>query len=274
MDTQKAVKDTGEVETPVSTPPVEEQKTTPEVISETPETAEKPVETPEVPETEGEPELPEDKSEQGKAFAEMRHEIKTLKEQVEEKKTRQSSFDNIRQIAPQPQFVQVDQNQFYDPQGNFNRPAYDMAVQRANYHNQQVSSRMAAETVEYKLDEWNARQRHPALNTNRKFERAVASEYQARLLETISDPAKPTPKIEQIADEYAPYFATDKKDIVKETTQKVKQQLTEKEQASLSATGRSQPTQPTSEELQRLRVASRRGDKVAIAERFKRIRGG
>ncbi len=284
MDTQDtAVKDTGEVKTPEATSPVAEQTTQPEVIAEVPVTAEKPVQTPETSEvTEGEPEkLPDkdenlDKGEQGRAFAEMRHEIKALKEQVEEKKARQSSFDNIKQFTPQPQYVQVDPNRFVDNLGNFNQFAFEGAKQQADLHNQQVQRQIANETVEYKLDEYKARQKHPALNTNSKFERAVASEYQARLLETIGDPTKPQPLIEKIADEYAPYFAADKKDIVKEvikeTTQKVKEQLSVKEQASLSAAGRSQPIQSSSEELQRLRVASRRGDSRAIMERFKRIR--
>jgi hypothetical protein len=267
------------VETPETTSPVVEQKTQPEVTSEVPETAEKPDKTPDTNEVnEGEPNevVPEknDKGEQGRAFAEMRRKIKDLEEQVEGAKTRQSSFEQIRNIAPQPQYMQVDPNQFVDPQGNFNRSAYDIAVQRANFYNNQVSSRMAAETVEYKLDEWKARQKHPALNTNHKFERAVAAEYQTRLLETLSDPSRSQPKIEQIADEYAPYFSTDKKDIVKETTQKVKEQLSVKEQASLSATGRSQPGFSSIEELNRLRIASRKGDSRAIMERFKRIRSG
>ena len=276
MDTQEAVKDSGEVKTPVSVPPTEEQKTQPEVITEVPDTAEKPEKTPETNEVaEGEPEEElkdnSDRGDAGRAFAEMRREIKDLKEQVEEKKTRQSSFDNIRTVAPQPQYVQVDPNRFYDTTGNFNKPAYDSAIQSASIHNNQVQRQIANETVEYKLDEWKARQKHPALNTNRKFERAVANEYQARLLETIGDPTKPQPLIEKIADDYASYF-TDKRDIVKETTQKVKEQLSVKEQASLGATGRSQPNQTSSEELQRLRVASRRGDSQAIMERFKRIR--
>ncbi len=277
MDDPKAATNTGEGETPVSTPPVEEQQTTPEVQSEVPETAEKPEQTPEaLPEKEGVlPEgLPEDKTEQGRAFAEMRRKIKALEDQVAEKKTRQSSFDNLNKIgitAPPPQFVQVDQNRFYDQQGNFNRPAYDVALQQASNHNQQVQRQIANEQVEYKLDEYKARQKFPELNTNRKFERAVASEYQTRLLETISDPSKPQPKIEEIADEYAPYFAS-KKDAVKEATQKVKEQLSVKEQASLAATGKSQPGQSSSDELQKLKILTRKGDSKAIMERFRRIR--
>lgn len=277
MDDPKAVTNTGEGETPVSTPPVEEQQTTPEIQSEVPESAEKPEQTPEtLPEKEGVlPEgLPEDKTEQGRAFAEMRREIKALKEQVAEKKTRQSSFDSLNKIgitAPPPQFVQVDQNRFYDQQGNFNRPAYDIAVQQANNHNQQVQRQVVNEQVEYQLDKDKAYQKFPELNTNPKFERAVAAEYQTRLLETISDPSKPQPKIKEIAEEYAPYFAS-KKDVVREATQKVKEQLSVKEQASLAATGKSQPGLSGSDELQKLRLLTRKGDSKAIMERFKRIR--
>lgn len=272
--TKTAVPESGEVETPVSTSPVEEQKTQPEVISEVSETAEKPEKTPEEAlTTEGKTlEAQDEKSEQGKAFAEMRHRIKELERQVEEKQARQSSFDNIRNIAPQPPLIQVDPNQFVDQAGNFNRLAYDAAQQQANLQNQQASRQIAAETVEYKLDEYRARQKHPALNTNRKFERAVAVEYQARLLETINNPTARQPRIEEIADEYAPYFSVDQKTVIKETTQKVKEQIAVKEQASLSASGRSQPAPQSDAELDDLRKRSRRGDAWAIAERMRRLR--
>lgn len=271
MDTnQEAVKPTGEVETPVSVPPTGEEKTPSEVTSEEPVSAEKPVETPE-PQTVVE-DGTDDKSESGRAFAEMRHEIKRLKEQVEEKKARQSSFDNIRQFSPSPQYVQVDPNRYVDASGNFNKPAYDADVYKANQHNQQVARQVAADTVEDKLDEYKARQRFPALDTNAKFERVVAAEYQTRLLETLTNPSVPRPSIEKIAEEYAPYFATDQKSVIKETAQKVKQQLTEKEQASLSAAGRSQPSPQTDAEYAELRKKSRYGDTKAIAERMKRLR--
>lgn len=271
---QTAEKKSGEVETPVSAPPVEEQKTTSDVTTEVPETAEKPVETPETPQvTESETEqLPEDKTEQARAFAEMRRKIKDLESTVEEKKARQSSFDQLKQFTPQPQYVQVDPNRFVDAQGNFNRLAFDTAVQQANIHNQTVARQQAGETVDYKLDEWKARQKHPSLNTNRKFERVVASEYQARLLETINDPTKPQPKIEQIADEFAPYFSVNNKNVVQQVTKQVKQQLTEKEQASLSATGRSQPGSMSDEEYARLRRDTRLGKKEAIVERIRRLK--
>jgi hypothetical protein len=276
MDTQNsAVQESGEVKTPVSTPPVEEQTTHSEVINEVPETAEKPDKTPDAPieePKESPNEAQDEKSEQGRAFAEMRHEIKKLKEQVEEKKARQVSFDQIRQVAPTPQYQQVDPNQFVDATGAFNKPAYDYAARQAAAHNQQVARQVAAETVEYKLDEYRARQKYPALNTNARFERAVAAEYQTRLLETIGDPTTPQPSIEKIAEEYAPYFAVDQKTVIKEATQKAKQQLTEKEQASLSAAGRSQQSVPNDAELNVLRRKSRYGDNKAIAERLKRLR--
>jgi hypothetical protein len=272
--TKKAEKETREEETLESTSPVEEQKTQPEVIEEVPETAEKPDETPETPETtEGETEeLPEDKSEQGRAFAEMRRKIKDLESEVEEKKARQSSFDQLKQFTPQPQYVQVDPNRFVDTQGNFNQPAYDQAVQQANLHNQTVSRQQAESAVDYKLSEWTARQKHPALNTNRKFERAVASELQARLLETLSDPTKPQPNIAQIADELAPFYAVDQKNVVKKVTAEVKQQMAEKEQASLSASGKSQPSGMSDAEYQNLRKQTRLGNKEAIAERLRRLK--
>lgn len=273
MDTTtQAVQDTGEVKAPVSTSPVEEQKTPSVVTSET-ETAEKPVETPDEVTQDVPDETLDDKSEQGRAFAEMRHKIKELEERVEEKKARQVSFDQIRQVAPTPQTVAVDPQRYVDPTtGVFNKPAYDFDSARANQHNQQINRQVAEETVTYKLDEYKARQKYPALNTDARFERAVANEYQARLLETISNPTAQQPSIEKIADEYAPYFSVDQKNVIKETTQRVKQQLTEKEQASLSASGRSQPQGMTDVEYNQLRVKSRKGDTKSIAERMKRIK--
>lgn len=271
MDPQDGAEKQEEVVSPQVESPTTENEITPKV----PDTAEKPVETPVEPEREVvEPELEtEEKSETGKAFAEMRHEIKNLKKQLEEKQTRQSSFDNLQNIKATPQFQKVDPNQFIDPStGNFNRLAYDVAVNQANQVNVSIASQQAREAVEMKFDEYQSRQKHPALNTNKRFERAVAAEYQARLLETIGNPNAKQPTIMEIADELSPNFTKDFKTVEKEVTQKVKEQLTEKERGSLSATGRSQPGFSNQEELNRLRVASRRGDSKAIMERFKRIR--
>lgn len=259
------------VVTPQVESPATENETTPQV----PETAEKPVETPDEPKGEliEKPSETDEKSETGRAFAEMRHEIKNLKKQLEEKQTRQSSFDNLQNIKATPQFQRVDPNQFVDPAtGNFNRYAYDVAISQANQMNVNAASQQAKEAVEMKFDEYQTRQKHPALNTNKRFERAVASEYQARLLETIGDPNAKTPTIMEIADELSSNFTKDIKTVEKEVTQKVQQQLTEKERGSLSAAGRSQPGFSNQEETNRLRVASRRGDSRAIMERFKRIR--
>lgn len=266
MDEDKtAVIDSGEAETPEVESPTTEEKTASEEV----ETAEKPEETPTTEDETVEESV--DQSRQGKAFAEMRNEIKRLKEEVAEKKTRQSLFDQGQQLFSQPQYQSVDPNRFYDANGQFNRYAYDQAVAQATANNQEVSRQAAAQTVDFKLDEWKARVKHPELNTNKKFERAVANEYQAQLIESAYDPSKRAKSIEEIADEYAPYYKGQQK-TVKQVTEQVRKQLTEKEQAALSSSGRSQPGISTQGELDELRVRSRQGDKTAIAERLRRLR--
>lgn len=266
---QGAVKQEEEAVSSQVDSPETETPTAPEV----PETAEKPVETPEE-QTEPEklPDESDQKSEQGKAFAEMRRKIKELEAKVKEKETRQSSFDSLQQFIPQPQPTRIDPNQFVDASGNFNQVAYNVAINQANQYNADLARKQATETVEFKLDEYQARQRFPELNTNKRFERAVANEYQARLLESVGNPQGRVPTIQEIAEEYAPYFSKDAKSVVKEVTQKVKEELTEKEQAALSASGRAIPQSQTNEELERLRQRSRKGDFWAVAERMKRAK--
>lgn len=269
MDDQtKGVSSPPETTPPVTvTPPVEQQ--TPEVIS---ETAEKPVQTP--PETTGD-ELPSEQSEQAKAFQRMRQEIKELKTKVEEKQNRQSLFDQGQQLFSKPKYETVDPNQFVDPtSGYFNRPAYEQTVQRVNAYNQQLAQKTASDTVEQKLDEWQARQKHPELNSNRVYERAVANEYQAQLLETLSNPTARVKSISEIADELAPYYKVSQKQMVKEITANVQQQLTDKEQASLSSSGRSQPSAPSADEVRNLQKLTRRGDLNATVERLRRMKKG
>lgn len=256
-----------EVETPVTETPSVEPKTSPEEVV----TAEKPVETP-ITESETE-QLPSDQSEQAKAFQAMRQEIKELKTKVEEKKNRQSLFDQGQALFTQPKYQTVDPNQFIDPStGFFNKPAYEQTVQQVNAYNQRVATTTASETVDHKLDEWKARQKHPELNTNRKFERAVANEYQAQLIESAYDPSARAKSIEEIADDLAPFYKVDQKKMVQQVTANVQQQLTAKEQASLNSAGRSQPGASGAQDLLTLQKRTRQGDLNATVARLRNLK--
>jgi hypothetical protein len=231
MDDQKmAVNTAAEEPTAVATPPVAEQQAQTERV----ETPEKDVKTPIADGLLGD--LPEDKGEQGKAFAEMRHKVKELEQKLEEKQTRQSSFDEL--------------NKVYAPVANQQGVDVDAKIR-------------------WQLQEFQARQEFPQLNTDKKFERAVANEYQTRLLENAYNPNGVEPDIRQITKELAPHFIKNTDEKVKEAVKQVKEGLSEKEQAALTTTSRSQPQPARNEDLVQ---KSRQGDNWAIAERLNRLK--
>lgn len=242
MDQQEeqAVINQDEVQTSESTSPVDEIQT-PEVneVQEEVATQTETEETTDYKETDSD--LPQEGSEQAKAFQKYRHENKQLKEELEnlkkgltERKTRQSSFEQLKT----PQTSDIDQ------------------------------------TVEYKLDEIRAREKYPQLDpTSEKFdpdfEEEVASVYffnvyQGRQVK-ISDIAK------RLTDKRG-LPKQELKKVEAEVTQKVKAGITAKEQASLSAAGRSQQGYTSAQEHQSLVDRSRSGDNMAIAERLRRIK--
>jgi len=256
--------------TPISETPSEEQKTTPEVA----DTAEKPVETPD--NEKGEPEKLPQTTEQAKAFQEMRRRIKELEEQVGEKKARQSAFDQLKpKYSPdqiQQAKEQVDINKFIDPTtGQFQAHLYNEAVNKTIDATRREAQFTASQTVAQSMDEARAKDKYPALDPeseefNRDFEESVASKYFFQLYQGKN------PSIYKIASKEAKVFVKDIKKVEQETTQKVKEQLTEKEQAALSASGRSQPGLSDRERLEVLQDRSRHGDNWAVAERLRRAK--
>lgn len=276
MDKNKeAVKQEEEVATSQEVSPTSEPKTPPEtqVVP-----AEKPEKTPTT-DQEGVPpdqELSQGGSEQGRAFAEMRHRIKELEKQVEERQARQSLFDQLKpQYTPdQVQQAQkgVDINQYIDPStGQFQAYTYNQAVNARLEAMRREAQVTANQAVARQLDEMKAKEKFPELDPDGDqfdpvFEKKVASQYFFELYQGKE------PSILKIAQAEARTYSRNAKTIEKEAAQRVKQQLTEKEQASLSAAGRSVPSAQTEAELEQLRQRSRRGDFSAISERLKRLR--
>lgn len=275
MDKQNeaVINTAGEVETPVSTPPVDEPKTT-SVDSETPADSrsdEAVVET----RTDVPDELPQDQSEQAKAFQTMRRKLKELEVQVSEKKRRQSVFEELKpssvsQNVPTAS-APIDVNQFIDPStGQFNAHEYNAAVNRAIESARREAHYTASQTVNQTIDENRAREKFPQLDPNSdqfdaSFEEKVASRYFFDLYRGKN------PTLSKIAEAEAKvHFRTDERKLEKEVAQKVKEQLTEKEQAALSAGGRSKPQDLTSQQMESIRRKSREGDLWATAELMKR----
>lgn len=182
--------------------------------------------------------LPQDQSEQAKAFQKMRQENRELKRQLEDrsKGTQENIFRTL------------------------NAPNSD--VQK---------------TVQQVINEQKAEEKYPQLKQfnedgtrNTDFDSEFAEQVQAAYFHEFVQKGDANAVV--AASKVAKYYfkAKDTDRVVKEETRKVREQLTAKEQAALAATGRSQPGLGQAQELERLRDRSRRGDTWAIAERLKR----
>jgi len=264
-DTQQAVKDEGEIETPALDSPSEGQQT----FSDDPESsAEKPENLTQDTE-ELSPEF-DPKSEQGKKFAEMRHEIKKLKEQVGERESRRSAFD---QLKPSPTANDIayaqqrlDIQRFVDPNtGEFQADAYNRAVEQKLDENRAISAKTAERAAHQTFDELKAKEKYPQLDVTSPsydgdFDEAVASRYYFQLAQGK------TPSILSLAQQEARWRGQEDKKL----QDKAKQHEGVKDQASVSPDTRSRVGGDASE-LERLRRQSREGDFDAIAERVKRI---
>src|SRR3990167_4597959 len=153
MDEDKtAEKKAEEVQTSESTPPVEEIKTPSEVT----DTAEKPVKTPE--ETEDGPD-----TEQNKAFQRMRQEIKGLKQQLDDKKRKESVFEQLKpsytSVDVQTAQEQLDVNRYIDPvTGQFQAYTYNQDVQKIIENNRVANQKTAAQTAYQTYDEIRAKE--------------------------------------------------------------------------------------------------------------------
>ena len=253
-------------ESPATVTPAVEPKTLPEEVA----PAEKPVETPT---PEGEPEtLPEEPTDQAKAFQSQRQEIKRLKEQLEDKKRRESAFSQFKTSYSPTEYqkaeTQVDINNYVDPNsGQFQAYAYNQAVNKIIDGNRRQSNQTAANTARETYDELRMKDKYPETDPESEafdpdFEEAVARRYYWELANGK------TSSLVKLADMEAKLRGKE----AKKVAEKAGLQEAEKEQASLGPNVRSKPGFANLEKLEALRKRTRFGDEDAIVERMRNIK--
>lgn len=214
--------------------------------------------------------LPEDSEEQRRAFQEMRQEIKRLKEETKLKNKSESAFNMFRPQTPpasQPGPVRVEDYQ--DPMtGETNWTAYNNAVNDALVKTRQIASFEAQQSTQELIDENNARNKHPEIFADPEAEEEIASRYLFYKMrgENVS--------ISDIAERVAKRYSKAVSKAEKIGAEKALNEVTEKENAGLSASSQtSQPARTTEsvEDYERLRANTRRGDDDAIAARISKI---
>ena len=208
-------------------------------------------------------------AEQRKAFQEQRQEIKRLKEQVARREESESAFSAFRQQAPpvgqtSPVRIENYQNEY----GETNWQAYNQAVQE---HDRAILSQArfeAQQVAEEIADENNARSKHEDLFKDKYFEQRVADRWLA------SNMRGENKSISQIADDEADLFGKAVSKAEKIGAEKALNEVSEKEQAGLSASGQTSESgkQAVSEsEYSDLVMRTRKGSDDAIAERISKI---
>ena len=175
-----------------------------------------------------------------------------------------SAFDAFR---PQGQPVpgQVTVNNFTDQYGETNWDAYNAAVFS---HAQQVAQNQANQIVEERLDEQNARTKHPELFEDPEVEQEIADRWVAAKLRgenvTISD----------ITERVAKRNSKDVSKAEKRGAEKILQEVSVKEQAGLSASGQTSQgahQSQSDEDQEVLEQQTRVGNQDAIVARLQNI---
>lgn len=231
---------------PVEAPTTEEQTTT--------EQADQSVQEESTDVTEAKPKDPRDY--QVERLAEENRRLKADKRQG-------SAFDAFR---PQVQPNQgVDVEQFKDPYGEINWNAYQQAV---TSHAQQAANATAQQTVQELIDENNARNKYPDLFADPDVEQEIADRWVAAKLrgENVS--------VSDVAERIAKRNSKDVSKAEKRGAEKMLQEVTEKEQAGLSAssqTSQGSRAAESQENLEYLSDQTRQGNEDAIVERLKTI---
>jgi hypothetical protein len=208
--------------------------------------------------------------EQRRAFQEQRLEIKRLKEEKQARLKNESAFNVFRPQA-QPGQVGVNIDNYRDPiTGEYNLGAYNQAVNAALQQTVAVAQQ-ANQSVDERLDEYQARNRHPELFDDPEAEEEIASRYLYYKMSgknvTISD----------IADSVAKKYSKAVSKAEKIGAEKALEQVSPKEQAALQAAAQnSNPARASQsqDDLERLRQMSRGRDSFAddaIVARLKSI---
>lgn len=194
------------------------------------------------------------------------YQIKRLAEENKRlKQERQgSAFDAFRPQV-QPNASQVDVNNYTDEYGTVNWNAYNAAV---NNHIQQVASVQASQAVQEQLDEANARSKFGELFEDPDTEQEIADRWVAAKLrgENVS--------ITDIAKKIHDRNSKDVSKAEKRGAEKILQEVSEKEQAGLSATGQTSQgsrQQASDEDQALLEIETRVGNQDAIVARLQKI---
>jgi hypothetical protein len=215
--------------------------------------------------------LPETTEEQRRAFQEMRQEIKSLKEERVTRERSESAFDAFRPKSVPNQVAPIRVEDYTDPYTqNVDLNRYNEAV-NARLQRADLVASQANTNVQDQLDEYQARQKHPDLFADPDVEQEIADRWFAAKMRGENV------KVTDIASKIAKRFEKVLSKAEKQGAEKVLQEVTQKEQASFTATGQtsSQSTQAMSDdELEKLRVMSRgkgRESEAAIASRIKGV---
>lgn len=191
-----------------------------------------------------------------KAFQEQRIKIKQLEEERIARQSNESAFSVFR---PQPQ-IEPHVSQYTDPYtGETNWTAYNQAQA------QQIKAE-ASQAAEDRIDEYEARQKFPELFADRSVEKLIANNWLGYKMEgkNIS--------VSQVAQEVSKLLGRTVSKAEKSGAEKALEQVTSKEQASLSASGQTGSRQQiSSDESRGLIEATRKGSEDAIAARMSRV---
>jgi len=214
--------------------------------------------------------MPEDVEEQRRAFQEQRQEIKRLKLEKQNRAKGESAFSAFRQQTPPVgQVNAVNIQDFQDPiTGETNWQAYNQQINNALVQNRQSATYEAQQAVREEMDEQTARTKYPELFSDPEVEQEIADRWIAAKLRDEN------PSVTDIADRVSKRFGKTISKAEKIGAEKILNEVSEKEQASLTVSGQtSQPAKQaaSAEQLEELSRKTRFGDDDAIAARISKI---
>lgn len=207
--------------------------------------------------------------EERKAFQEMRLENKRLKEELESRGNEGSAFDMFKaQTPPVSQSGPVRVEEYQDPvTGETNWQAYNLAQQQREQTNLQQARFEAQQVVREEMDEQNARSKYPELFADRNTEKLIAAQWFFEKAQGRNVP------ITQIAGEFARNFKQAVSKAEKISEERVLNEVSEKEQATVQASQTSSSAQAnvSNEQFEDLGVRTRTGDPDALTARLSKI---
>lgn len=206
--------------------------------------------------------------EQRRAFQEMRLENKRLKE-VKETRPENSAFDSLRvQTPPVGQSGPIDVRSYTDTvTGETDWAAYNLAQQQREQRIIQQATFAASQEMNERLDEQTARDKYPDVMNDPKTEKLIAAQW---LWEKTQGKDV---SVTQIAGEFARNFKQAVSKAEKISTERVLNEVSEKEQAAATESQNSSGAQVSlsQDQQQNLSMRTRHGDDEAIMARVSKI---